>query len=100
VTVELEDGIGLAVREKVGYELPLDFAEGPVTEIQVDGTEFDPAPPGAHVGLKTSPPSRRLGNARGSTASDLGADPDGPLPNQRPLASLSTGLCRSSTWLR
>lgn len=54
VTVQLEEGIGLAVGEKVAYELPLDFAEELVTEIQVDGTEFDPAPPGAHVGLKTS----------------------------------------------
>jgi hypothetical protein len=54
LTVQLRDGIGLAVGEKVAYELPLDFAEEPVAEIQVDGTEFDPAPPGAHVGLKTN----------------------------------------------
>ena len=54
LTVQLEDGVGLAAGEKVAYALPLDFIEEPVAQIQVDGTEVNPVPPGAHVGLKTS----------------------------------------------
>ncbi len=54
LTVQLDDGIDLAVGETVAYILPLDIVEEEVKGIQVSSVDVDPAPAGSNVGLLTA----------------------------------------------
>jgi hypothetical protein len=45
--------VELAVGEQIGFALPVDFIEEPVSSIELNGGPVDPAPPGANVGVKS-----------------------------------------------
>ncbi len=52
VIVELTEGKAIRVGERVGLVGSLDFVEGPVTSIHVDGESVDASPDSGRIGLK------------------------------------------------
>lgn len=53
LTVQLDESVELAVGERVGFGLELDYAEQDVCGLQIDGEDVERAPGGSHIGLKT-----------------------------------------------
>jgi hypothetical protein len=53
LTVQLDESVELAVGERVGFELELDYAEQDVGGLQIDSEDVERAPGGSHIGLKT-----------------------------------------------
>lgn len=53
VAIQLDQGEGLAVSERIGFVLRIDFVEEPASSLEINGEAVDVAPCGSHVGVKT-----------------------------------------------
>lgn len=54
IAIQLDQGVGLDIGERIGFCSPVDFIEEVASSLEVDGKPVDPAPPGAHIGVKTT----------------------------------------------
>ena len=54
IAVQLDHGTGVAVGERIGFSLSVEFIEECVPSLEIEGNAVDPAPPGTNVGIKTA----------------------------------------------